>query len=135
MKNGEIAKVAPLEIEINRHKEKLKVAVMDLDGTNIFLEHDWLVKIIWKSIERMAPSSLQDVQEIVQWNTKTYNSNLGEPRQQKQWITRNRTMGKSERNRTRQNQKIYKSTFGPSHIYSTKRNLKSYWKNVNGTTR
>ena len=44
--------MAPLEVEINRHKEHLKVAVIDLNGTNMFLEHDWLVKhnpeVNWK---------------------------------------------------------------------------------------
>ena len=43
-KNGEVTKVAPLEIEINRHKETLEVAVMDLDRIDMFLGHDWLVK-------------------------------------------------------------------------------------------
>jgi len=43
-KNGEVTKVAPLEIEINGHKETLEVAVTDLDRTDIFLGHDWLVK-------------------------------------------------------------------------------------------
>jgi len=43
-KNGEMTKVAPLEIEINRHKETLEAAVMDLDGTDMFLGHNWLVK-------------------------------------------------------------------------------------------
>jgi len=43
-KNREVTKVAPLEIEINRHKETLEVAVTDLDGTGMFLEHEWLVK-------------------------------------------------------------------------------------------
>jgi len=43
-KNGEVTKVAPLEIEINIHKETLEAAVTDLDGTNMFLGHDWLVK-------------------------------------------------------------------------------------------
>jgi len=43
-KNGEVTKVAPLEIEINGHKETLEAAVMDLDGTDMFLGHDWLVK-------------------------------------------------------------------------------------------
>jgi len=43
-KNGEVTKVAPLEIEINGHKKTLEAAVTDLDGTDIFLEHDWLVK-------------------------------------------------------------------------------------------
>ena len=52
-KNGEVTKVAPLEVEINRYKETLEVAVMDLDRTDIFLEHDWLVKhnpeVNWKN--------------------------------------------------------------------------------------
>ena len=52
-KNGEVTKVALLEIEINKHKEILEVAVIDLDGTNIFLGYDWLVKhnleVNWKN--------------------------------------------------------------------------------------
>jgi len=52
-KNGEVTKVAPLEVEINRHKETLKAAVTDLDGTDMFLGHDWLVKhnpeVNWKN--------------------------------------------------------------------------------------
>ena len=52
-KNGEVTKVAPLEIEINGHKKTLEVAVTDLDGTDMFLEHDWLVKhnpeVNWKN--------------------------------------------------------------------------------------
>jgi len=52
-KNGEVTKVAPLEIKINGHKETLEVVVMDLDGTDIFLGHDWLVKhnleVNWKN--------------------------------------------------------------------------------------
>jgi len=43
-KNGEVTKVAPLEIEINGHKETLEAVVIDLDGTDMFLGHDWLVK-------------------------------------------------------------------------------------------
>jgi len=66
---------------------------------------------------------------------KTYDSNPGEPRQQEQQITRNKTMEKLEKNWTRQIQKIYQSTFDPLYIYLTRRNLKSYWKDVNGTTR
>ena len=53
MKNGEITRVAPLEIKINSHKEQLEAAVMDLDGTDMFLGYDWLVKhnleINWKN--------------------------------------------------------------------------------------
>ena len=43
-KNGEVTRVAPLEIKINRHKETLEAVVTDLDGTDMFLGHDWLVK-------------------------------------------------------------------------------------------
>ena len=43
-KNREVTKVVPLEIEINRHKETLEAAVTDLNGTNMFLGRDWLVK-------------------------------------------------------------------------------------------
>jgi len=43
-KNREVTKVVLLEIEINRHKEKLEAAVTNLDGTDMFLGHDWLVK-------------------------------------------------------------------------------------------
>ena len=43
-KNREVTKVVPLEIEINRHKEQLEAAVMDLNGMDMFLGHDWLVK-------------------------------------------------------------------------------------------
>jgi len=52
-KNGEVTKVAPLEIEINRHTEQLEVVVIDLDGRDMFLGHDWLVKhnseVNWKN--------------------------------------------------------------------------------------
>ncbi len=43
-KNGEVTKVAPLEIETNGHKETLEAVVTDLDGMDMFLGHDWLVK-------------------------------------------------------------------------------------------
>ena len=52
-KNGEVTKVAPLEVEINGHKETLEVAVTNLDGTDMFLGYDWLVKhnleVNWKT--------------------------------------------------------------------------------------
>jgi len=52
-KNREVTKMAPLEIDSNGYKETLKAAVMDLDGTDIFLGHDWLVKhnpeVNWKN--------------------------------------------------------------------------------------
>ena len=43
-KSGEITKVMPLEIKINRHKEQLEAVVTDLNRMNMFLDHDWLVK-------------------------------------------------------------------------------------------
>ena len=39
-KNGEITRIAPLEVKINRHKEHLKVAVTDLNSMDMFLGHD-----------------------------------------------------------------------------------------------
>jgi len=52
-KNREVTKVAPLEVKINGHKETLEVAVTNLDGTDMFLGHDWLVKhnleVNWKN--------------------------------------------------------------------------------------
>ena len=52
-KNREVTKVAPLEVEINRHKKTLEATVTDLDGTDMFLGHDWLVKhnleVNWKN--------------------------------------------------------------------------------------
>ena len=44
IKNGEVTKVASLEIEINRYKEQLEAAGMDLNSMDMFLGHDWLVK-------------------------------------------------------------------------------------------
>ena len=45
--------MVPLEIEINGHKKQLEAAVTDLDGTDMFLGHDWLIKhnpkVNWKN--------------------------------------------------------------------------------------
>jgi len=43
-KNGEVTRMVPLEIKINRHKEQLEAVVTDLNDTDIFLGYDWLVK-------------------------------------------------------------------------------------------
>jgi len=52
-KNKEMTRVASLEIQINGHKKQLEAAVMDLNGTDIFLGHNWLVKynseVNWKN--------------------------------------------------------------------------------------
>ena len=42
-------------------------------------------------------------------------------------------MARLAKNQTEQTKKIYQITFDLLHIYSTKRNLKSYWKDMNGT--
>jgi len=39
-KNEDSTKVALLEVEINRYKEHIEVAVMDLNRTDMFLEHE-----------------------------------------------------------------------------------------------
>ena len=48
-----MTRVASLEIEINGYKEQLDAAVIDLDETDMFLGHDWLVKhnleVNWKN--------------------------------------------------------------------------------------
>jgi len=52
-KNGEVTRVTSLEIKINGYKEQLEAAVTDLNRTDMFLEHDWLVKhnpeVNWKN--------------------------------------------------------------------------------------
>ena len=52
-KNGEVTKVAPLEVEINGYKETLEAVVTDLNRMDMFLGHDWLVKhnpeVNWKN--------------------------------------------------------------------------------------
>ena len=34
----------PLKVEINRYKKQINITVIDLNGTDIFLGHDWLIK-------------------------------------------------------------------------------------------
>ena len=43
-KNREVTRIAPLKIKINGYKEQLEAAVTDLDRTDMFLDHDWLIK-------------------------------------------------------------------------------------------
>ena len=53
IKNEEMTRVVPLKIKINSHKEQLEAAIIDLNGTDMFLGHDWLVKhnleVNWKN--------------------------------------------------------------------------------------
>ena len=76
-KNREVTKVVPLEIEINGHKETLEAAVTDLDGTDMFLGHDWLIKhnpeVNWKNgtIKFMRyPSNCTMTHKDIQFNTR-----------------------------------------------------------------
>jgi len=52
IKKGEVTRIAPLKVKINRQKKYIKAVVTDLNGIDIFLEHDWLVKhnpkVNWK---------------------------------------------------------------------------------------
>ena len=43
-KNGEVTRFVLLELKINRHMEKINVAVTNLNGIKMFLEYNWLVK-------------------------------------------------------------------------------------------
>ena len=51
-KDRKVTRIVPLEVEINRHKKYIDAAVIDWNGTDIFLEHDWLVRhnleVNWK---------------------------------------------------------------------------------------
>jgi len=52
-KNGEVIRMAPLEIKVNSYRKQLEAAVIDLNKMDIFLGHDWLVKhnleVNWKN--------------------------------------------------------------------------------------
>jgi len=43
-KNGEVKRFALLELKINEYKGHINIVVIDLNGTDIFLRCDWLVK-------------------------------------------------------------------------------------------
>jgi len=43
-KKGEVTRIVLLKVKINKHKKYIKAAVTYLNGMDIFLEHDWLVK-------------------------------------------------------------------------------------------
>ena len=43
-KNEEVTRFAPLEVVINRHKKQINTAVTDLNGMDMFLRYNWLVK-------------------------------------------------------------------------------------------
>ena len=43
-KNKEVIQYALLEVEINGYKKQIDTAVTDLNGTDMFLGYDWLMK-------------------------------------------------------------------------------------------
>jgi len=43
-KYREVTRIAPLKVKINKYKEQINVAVTNLNRTDMFLEHNWLVK-------------------------------------------------------------------------------------------
>ena len=43
-KNGEVTRIAPLKVKVNGHKEQIDVAVTDINVTDMFLGHNWLVR-------------------------------------------------------------------------------------------
>jgi len=43
-KNREVTRFTLLEVEIDGHKEQIDAAVTDLNGTDMFLGYNWLVK-------------------------------------------------------------------------------------------
>ena len=47
-KNKDVMKVALLEVKINRYKKHVEAAVTDLNSTDMFLGHNWLVNTIQK---------------------------------------------------------------------------------------
>ena len=72
-----MTRVAPLEIKINGHKKQLETAVTDLNGMDMFLGHDWLVKhnpeVNWKNrtIKFMkCPESCKMKHEDIRFKTR-----------------------------------------------------------------
>ena len=76
-KNREVTKIVSLKIEINEHKQQLEAVVMDLNGMDMFLGHDWLVKhnpeVNWKNrtIKFMrCPGSCKMKHQDIEFKTK-----------------------------------------------------------------
>jgi len=76
-KNREVTRVAPLEIEINGHKEQLEAVVTDLNRIDMFLGYNWLVKcnseVNWKNgtIQfTRCPGSCEMKHQDIEFRTK-----------------------------------------------------------------
>ena len=114
--------MVPLEVEINGHKETLEVAVTDLNRTDMFLGHNWLVKhnpeVNWKNGTikfTRCPGNCTMTHKDIQFNSR--------------W-TKETVTDKTEQD----NSEIGKE-FDLSPIYSTRRSLKNYQSEENGTTK
>ena len=134
-KNREVTRVAPLEIEINGHKEQLEAAVTDLNGMDMFLGHDWLVKhnpeVNWKNGTikfTRCPGSCTIKHKDIRFKTQRIKT-------METIETKEQDNSELARNQTEQIQKTYQSIFDLSCTYSTRKSLKSYQKDVNGTTK
>ena len=76
-KNREVTKVVSLKVEINGYKETLEAAVIDLDGTDMFLGHNWLVKynpeVNWKNSTikfTRCPGNCTMIYKDIQFNSR-----------------------------------------------------------------
>ena len=52
-RNGEVIRFVLLEVKVNRHKERINVAITNLNKMDMFLKYNWLVKhnleVNWKT--------------------------------------------------------------------------------------
>ena len=101
------------------------MVVIGLNGTDIFLEYDWLIKHILEVIGTKRQYGLQDVQINTRYSTRIFclNIRLKELHQQKKQIKNTR---KIEKKLNSTNTKDLPSTFDLLLIYSTRKNLRSY---------
>ena len=86
-KNGEVTQFALLKVEINGHKEQIDATAMDLNGIDMFLGYNWLVKynpevdwskrIIWFiKCPRTCRTNYQDIAFIPKnWRIQTTDDN------------------------------------------------------------
>ena len=67
-KNREVTQYALLEVEINRHKKNIDAAVTDLNGIDMFLGYNWLVKhnpeVNWNIGKNMVYKMSKDIQDV-----------------------------------------------------------------------
>ena len=107
--------------------ENIDMVVIGLNDTDIFLGYDWLIKHILEVIGTKRQYGLQDVQINTRYSTRIFCSNirLEELYQQKKQIKNTR---KIEKKLNSTNTKDLPSTFDLLLIYSTRKNLRSYWK-------